>query len=116
MAFAPACRQYMEGLVPHLPADGMVGQALDLVRQAVAGERFQGLDDLRMQRPPPLLEQTAVRHLVGQGVLEGVFVLREEAGLIQELGRLEVGQATVQSLLGQLGNGLQQGQGAPPCQ
>jgi hypothetical protein len=37
-----------EGLVPHLAADGMVGQALDLVHQAVTGERFQGLDDLRM--------------------------------------------------------------------
>ena len=93
----------------------MVGQALDLVHQALAGKRFQGLDDLRMQRPPPLLEQTAVCHLVGQGVLEGVGVLREETRLVQELGRLEVRQAPVQGLLGQLGNGLQQTRG-PPCQ
>src|SRR5207237_4165928 len=57
-----------EGLVPHLPVDGMVGKTLDLIRQAVTSERFQGLDDLRMQRPPPLLEETTVRYLVGQGV------------------------------------------------
>jgi hypothetical protein len=73
----------------------MVGQTFDLLRQAVAGERFQGLDDLRVQRPPSLLEQTPIRHLVRQGVLEGVLTLREEARLIQELGCLEVCQATV---------------------
>ena len=100
-----------EGLVPHLPAHGMVGQAFNLVRQAVTSERFQGLHNACMQRLPPLLEQTPVCDLLGQGVLEGVGVLREETGLVQELGRLEVGQATVQGLLGQLGNGLQQGQG-----
>src|SRR5262245_22053085 len=60
-------------LVPHLSADGMVGQALDVVGQAVASEPFQSLDNVRMQRPPPLLEETAVRYLVRQGVLEGVF-------------------------------------------
>jgi hypothetical protein len=84
-----------EGFVPHLPAHGMLGQALDLIRQAVASERLQGLDDLRMQRPPPLLEQAAVGHLVRQRVLEGVFSLREEARLIEELGCLEVRQVTV---------------------
>src|SRR5215813_13913534 len=49
-----------EGLGPHLAAYGMVRQALNLLRHAPAAERFQGLDDLPMQRPPPLLEQTAV--------------------------------------------------------
>ena len=100
-----------EGLVPHLPAEGMVGQVVDLVRQAVAAERFQGLDNVCMQRPPSLLQETAVGHLVGERVLEGVGVLREEARLVQELGRLEVRQAAVQRLLGQFGNGLQQGHG-----
>ena len=37
--------------------------------------------------------------------------LGEEARLVEELGRLEVRQAAVQRLLGQLGNGLQQRQG-----
>ena len=44
-------------------------------------------------------------------MLEGVFVLGEQARLIQELRRLEVRQAAVQRRLGQVGNGLQQGQG-----
>ena len=48
---------------------------------------------------------------MGQGVLEGVVPLGEEARLVEELGRLQVRQAAMERLLGQLGNGLQQGQG-----
>ena len=59
----------------------------------------------------PLLEETAVGHLVGQGVLEGVFPLGEQARLVEELGPLELRQAAVQRLLREVGNGLQQGQG-----
>ena len=86
-------------------------QALDLFCQAVGIEGLHDLDDPRMQRPPPLLGQTAVRHFVGQRVLEGVGVLREEVGLVEELGRLEVHEAIVHGRLGQLGNRLQQRQG-----
>ena len=89
----PAVRQ---GLVPHLAPQGMVGQAFDLLGQPVAGERLEGLDDAGVQRPPPLLEQAAVGHLVGEGVLEGVLALGKEARLVEELGRLEVRQAAVQ--------------------
>ena len=104
----PAVRK---GLVPDLAPEGMGGQAVDVVGQAVARERFQCLHDPRMQRPPPLLGQTAVRHFVSQGVLEGVGVLRKQVGLVQELGRLEVPEAVVQRVLGQLGDRLQQGKG-----
>ena len=68
----PAVRQ---GLVPHLPPQGMVGQAFDLLGHPLSGEGFEGLDDPRVQGAPPLLEETAVGHLVGEGVLEGVCAL-----------------------------------------
>ena len=100
-----------QGLVPHLAPQGMVGQPFDLLGQPVAGERLEGLDDAGMERAPPLLQQAAVGHLVGEGVLEGVLELGEEARLVEELGRLEVREAAVQRRLGQLGNGLQQRQG-----
>ena len=48
---------------------------------------------------------------MGQGMLEGVGGLGEQARLVEELGGLEVRQAAVQACLGQLGNGLQEGQG-----
>ena len=64
------------GLVPHLAPQGMVRQAFDLLGHPVPGERLQGLDNAGMQRPPPLLQQLSVGHLVGQGVLEGVLRAR----------------------------------------
>jgi hypothetical protein len=48
---------------------------------------------------------------VCQGVLKGVFVLGEEARLVQEFGRLKVREVAMQRLVGHVGNGLQQRQG-----
>src|SRR5262245_42635784 len=44
-------------------------------------------------------------------MLEGVFEVREEARLVQELGGLELTQSPTQVALGRVGNGLQQGEG-----
>ena len=89
----------------------MVRQPFDLLGHPVPGERLQGLDDAGMEHPPPLLQQAAVGHLVGQGVLEGVFALGKEPGLVEELGACKVRQATLEHRLGHVGNGLQQRQG-----
>jgi hypothetical protein len=48
-----------------------------------------------MQGPAPLLQEAAIGDLVGEGVLGGILVLREEARLIQELGGLEVGETAM---------------------
>jgi hypothetical protein len=45
---------------------------------------------------------------VGEGVLEGAFALGEEPRLVEKLGGLQVGKATLERRLGQLSNGLQQ--------
>jgi hypothetical protein len=89
----------------------MVRQPLDLVIQSIDIEPFERLNNAGVQPPSPLLEQTVVGHLVRQGVLEGEFALGEQPGLVEELCRLQVGQATIQGRLRQLGDGLQQGQG-----
>ena len=52
------------GFVPHLTPDGVLGQEVYLLIPPVAGQRLQGLDNLGMQDPAPLLEQTVVGHLV----------------------------------------------------
>jgi hypothetical protein len=64
-----------------------------------------------MQRAPPLVQQAAVGHLVGQSVLEGILMGGKEPYLVQQFCRLEQRQATMQDVLGQLGNGMQQWQG-----
>jgi hypothetical protein len=99
------------GLVPHLAPQGMVRQAFDLLCRPLGSERLKGLDNARVQHPPPLQQEAAVGHLVGEGMLKRVFLLGEQARLIQELCRLQVRQAPVQRRLGQLDNGLEQRQG-----
>src|SRR4029453_5741268 len=93
-------------LAPGPPPERMVSEPLDLLGQAVSREPLESLHNLCVQSPPLLLQQTPIGHLVGQGVLEGIHTLRKEAGLVEELGGLEVRQAMVQSVLGQLGNSL----------
>src|SRR5262245_37547240 len=44
-------------------------------------------------------------------MLEGVFQVREDARLVQELGGLEMTQGSTQVVLGRVGNGLQQREG-----
>ena len=55
----------------------MLGQPFSLLGQAVWIECFEGLNDPGMEYTPPLLEETPIGDLVGQGMLEGVFVLRD---------------------------------------
>jgi hypothetical protein len=104
----------------------MIRQAFDLVCARLSGskalrprrprgaplgrQRLDGLDQARVQPPPPLLEERTIGHLVCQGMLEGVFRLGEQTRLIQKLRRLEVRQATVQRCLGHVRNGLEQRQ------
>ncbi len=61
------------------------------------------------------MRETAVGHLLGEGMLEGVLDLGEEARLIEELGGLQVREAVADLLLRLLGDGLQEATAAPPC-
>jgi hypothetical protein len=55
-----------------------MGQPFHLLGHPIPGERFKGPDNAGMEHAPPLLEHTAIGDLVRQGVLEGIFMLREE--------------------------------------
>jgi hypothetical protein len=88
-----------------------MGQPLDLLGHPLPSERLQGLDDAGVEHTPPLQQEAAVGHFVRQGVFEGVFQLGEEPRLIEELGRLEVHETTMQHRLRHVGDRLQQGQG-----
>ena len=76
--------------------------------QPVGVEPLDGLRDLTMERAPPVLKETPVGDVVGQGVLERVLKVREESCLVEELGGLEVGQASAETLFGSLGDGLEE--------
>jgi hypothetical protein len=89
----------------------MLGQPFDLLGHPISGEHLEGLDDADVKHAPQLLEHTAIGDLVREGMLEGVLVLREEVGFVEELSSLELRQTIMQRRLGQFGNGLEQGQG-----
>jgi hypothetical protein len=88
----PTVRQ---GLVPHFPPQGMVAQTFDLLSHLLPSKRFEDFDDTRVQGAPPLLEETAVSHLVGEGMLEGVLALGKEPRLVEELCRLEARETAI---------------------
>ena len=85
-----------------------MSQSLDVLAEPIPVLRLDRLHDARVHGAPPLLRQTAVGHLVRQRVLERVFQLGEEIGLVQELRRLQPRQARGHGLLGQPGNVPQQ--------
>src|SRR5262245_35462590 len=93
-----------EGLGPGLPEVGhrlrpdltpecMVSELLDVLSQPIGIVPLEGLHDLAVQRAPPILEQTAVGHLVSESMLEGVLEIWKEPRLVEELGGLKAGQA-----------------------
>jgi hypothetical protein len=67
----------------------MVRQPLDVLGQSVRIGAFDGADDASMQGLAPVLEQGAVRDVMGERVLEGVREVRIEPRLVEELGGLE---------------------------
>ena len=71
----------------------MVGQPLDVLGQPVRIAAFDGADDAGVQGLAPVLEQGAVGDFMGERMLEGVLGIREEARLVQKLGRLQMRRA-----------------------
>ena len=86
-----------------------------MLAEAIAVERLDRVDDPRVKRAAALLEQAAVGDLVGEGVLEGVLEIGEEARLVEELGRLQAGEPWRSVLVRYLGDRLEQGRAARPC-
>jgi hypothetical protein len=72
---------------------------------------LDGLHDPGVKLPSPVLEQTPVGHVVGQGVLEGVLEVRKEPRLIEELGGLKSGETAAERLLRFLDDGVEEREG-----
>ena len=106
--FRARLTQIRERLVPDFAVEGVVGELLDVLREASRIEVLDGLDDPGMEGAPPLLKQAAVRHLVGQRMLERVFEVGEKLRLVEELRRLQVGEAAPKRILGRARDRLEQ--------
>src|SRR5712691_1650887 len=105
--FRARLTQIRERLVPDFAVEGVVGELFDVLRQTSRIEVLDGLDDPGMEGAPPLLKQAAVRHLVGQRMLERVFEVGEELRLVEELRRLQAGEAAAKLILGRVRDRLE---------
>ena len=95
-------------LLPQLAPDGVMGEPLDLLAEAIPVERLDRLDDPRVKLAAPLLQQAAVRDLVRERVLEGVLEVRKQPRLVEELGGLQAVEPAAERLVRQLGDRLEQ--------
>src|SRR5437867_3572850 len=86
----------------------MVRELFRSLSEAVRIESFDHIDDPSMKRTAPLVEETAVRDLVRERMLEGVLEVREQTRLIEELGGLEVSKTPAELRLGKVGNPFEQ--------
>jgi hypothetical protein len=93
----------------------MMRQPFDLIGQPVTSQRLDGLHGPGVEDAAPFLEETSVGYLLSEGMLKGVFQLREKALLIEELCGLQAGERAAEGLLGYLSDGLEQGGRARPC-
>src|SRR5262249_2617217 len=86
-------------LVLLLGSERMVGEMIDLLGEAIRVGLLDSVDDPRVEEASTFLEQATVCDLVGQGVLERVLEIGEEAPLVQELGRLKVREVAANTRL-----------------
>ena len=106
VGLGPGLTQVVQRLVPHAPPHGVIGQPLEVV-EPIAVMRLQLGQDPGVEPAPLELVHAGVGHLVGQRVPEGVLGLDAADRLVDELGRLQLGQAAADRLRRQPGDGLQ---------
>jgi len=99
------------GLLVQFAPHGVMSQAFDLLREPLRVQRLDRLHDASVQSSPPVLQDAPVGHLVRERMLEGVFEVREDARLVQELGGLKMTQSPTKVVLGRIGDYLQQREG-----
>src|SRR6267143_3369675 len=104
----PGLAEIVHRLLSQLAPEGVMGEPLDLLPQAIPMERLDRVDDPRVNLPPTLLQEAAVRDLVRQRVLEGVLEIRVEAGLVEELRGLQAVEPWAERLIREVGDRLKQ--------
>jgi hypothetical protein len=107
----PGLAEIRDRLLPQLPAQGVIGQPLRLLGDALGREPLDGLDDAGVQGTLPVVEQPLVRHLVRERVFERVLEVRKETGLVEELRGLEMSQLGAHLVFRRVGDGQEQRHG-----
>jgi hypothetical protein len=103
----PRLPEGVHGPVPDLRADGVVRPGFGLLGPSSPGMPLDRGEDDAVERPAPLEEQRGVGHVVGEGMLEGVREIGEQAALVEELRRLEMLESPPEGIGGEPGDLLE---------
>src|SRR5262249_8733343 len=95
-------------LPPQLPTQGVMGQPLRLLGDALARVPLDGLGDTGVQGALAVVEQTLVGHLMRERVLERVLKVRKELDLVEELCGLQASKLGEHLVLRRAGDGKEQ--------
>src|SRR5258708_6551881 len=76
--------------------------------ETISVERLDRVNEPRVQRPAPLLQQAAVRDLMRERMLERVLEIRKQPGLVEELGGLQAIEPATERLVREIGDRLEQ--------
>ena len=86
----------------------MMREHLDDLAQPVGMQPLDRLHDGGVKGAPPILQQAAISHVVGERVLERVLEIGEQTRFVEELRRLQLGEGTLQIVAAHVGDCLQQ--------
>src|SRR5262245_35908516 len=97
-----------EGLLPRLTFQRVVCKSLGMLQQPPPILLLNAADDASMQFPTRILQEAPVYHFVRKRMLEGVGGLGGRADLVEQLGRLELGESPPKAVLWHVRDGLQE--------
>jgi hypothetical protein len=85
-----------------------MGEQFDLLAETIRVEGFDCVNEPRVEMAPALVQQSAIRDLVRERVLERVLQIGKQPRLVDELGSLQVVESATKRLIRQLGDRLKQ--------
>src|SRR5262245_18615322 len=93
----------------------MMPELFRVLAQSVLVEQFGGLHYSGVEATPVLHKKTTVGDLMRKGMLKGIFGVRAQSSLIEELGVLEVGETYAKLVLWKIGDRSQKGKRHVPA-
>src|SRR5215471_20926424 len=85
-------------------------ELFDLGGETISPEALDGFNDAGMQHASLPLQETAIGHVMGERMLEGIGRLGVQARLVQEFCLLQVCKAPTECILGHPNYRLQEGE------
>ena len=88
-------------LFPTFPLIRVVGKFVQVIVRSILRYLLKRFHNACVQKNPSIMEKSAIGHLSGKSMLEGVLHVRKKIGLVEKLSSLKRGQMLIQFVLRQ---------------